>query len=84
MHLPRKYTKCTEHLEKNANPADTLYHYTDWSGLKGILEKQQLWLTLHSQLNDTSEIHHALTTIRDFIFSIIAKRPYTAILDVVI
>lgn len=73
MHLPDRYFKCTENLEKEANPIDTLYHYTTWSGLTGMLSTQQLWLTLYSQLNDTSEIHYALKTIRDFIFSINVK-----------
>lgn len=35
-----------------------LYHYTNYKGLKGILETQTLWATHYKGLNDTSEIKH--------------------------
>jgi hypothetical protein len=69
--LPEKYSKCAENLEKDAKPVGTLYHYTTWGGLTGMLNTQQLWLTHYSQLNDTSEIFHSLEAIRNFIFSIV-------------
>jgi len=72
--LPEKYIKCAENLEKEAYPLDMLFHYTNRSGLHGILRSQQLWLGHFTQLNDTSEVHHALKVIRNFIFSQVIER----------
>jgi Protein of unknown function (DUF2971) len=33
-----------------------LYHYTDATGLKGIIEKEEIWFTSHRYMNDPSEI----------------------------
>lgn len=35
-----------------------LYHYTNYDGLRGILETQTLWATHYKNLNDSSEIEH--------------------------
>lgn len=35
---------------------DTIFHYTDSSGLLGILEKRELWATHYCCLNDPSEL----------------------------
>jgi hypothetical protein len=47
-----------------------LYHYTDATGLKGIVEKKEIWFTSHRYMNDPSEIsfgidaaHKAITRI---------------------
>ncbi len=47
-----------------------LYHYTDAIGLKGIVEKQEIWFTSHRYMNDPSEIsfgidaaHKAITRV---------------------
>jgi len=47
-------------LEAAPSP-EILYHYTDESGLKGILTSGQLWLTDILTLNDPSELTHGLT-----------------------
>ena len=72
--LPERYSKCAESIERDANPAGTLFHYTTWGGLNGILNTQQLWLTHFSQLTDTSEVHHGLKCVGDFIFNIMAPK----------
>ncbi|ODS04537.1 DUF2971 domain-containing protein [Vibrio scophthalmi] len=42
-----------------------LYHYTDASGLIGILENKTLWVNDVNYMNDTHEIKHGLKVIRD-------------------
>src|SRR6267378_5669158 len=44
-------------------PPDVLYHYTDASGLLGILESKELWATNIYFLNDSSELHYSLDLI---------------------
>lgn len=39
-------------------PKETLFHYTSFLGLKGILESRCIWLTDYKYLNDSSEIEH--------------------------
>jgi len=41
-------------------PPDTIYHYTDDNGLKGILQHGALWLTDIFSLNDPSELKHGI------------------------
>ena len=41
-------------------PPGTLYHYTDFDGVAGILATRSLWLSKISTLNDTSEIRLAV------------------------
>jgi hypothetical protein len=38
----------------------TLYHYTDGAGLRGIVESQKLWFTSYLHLNDPSELTHGM------------------------
>jgi len=71
LQLPERYSTCSQVLEKHANPKSILYHYTDWSGLLGILQSKQLWLTDYTQLNDTSEIQYALKRISNYILNTI-------------
>lgn len=35
---------------------NSIYHYTDVGGLKGILESHKLWISHSYFMNDTSEI----------------------------
>lgn len=48
-------------------PETTLYHYTNYNGLEGILKTRKLWLSDYSCLNDTSEIKYALTKVKEII-----------------
>lgn len=43
-------------LESDQDLPDTLYHYTDITGLKGIWEDGHLWATGAQFLNDTTEL----------------------------
>ena len=45
-------------------PAFPLYHYTDQTALRGILEKQQLWCFLHSQQSDPTEVSYSMEIAR--------------------
>jgi hypothetical protein len=40
-----------------------LYHYTDWSGARGILRGQHFWETAHDCTNDEAEIKSAHSVI---------------------
>ncbi|HVY52993.1 MAG TPA: hypothetical protein VHA13_00550, partial [Gammaproteobacteria bacterium] len=55
--LDKKIKRLLE--EKDGYPQDGLYHYTDLSGLGGILSTRKLWMTHYSSLKDQSEIKHA-------------------------
>lgn len=44
-----------------------VYHYTDASGLMGILTSGEVWLTDYRFLNDKSEMEHTLQSVRDLI-----------------
>ena len=43
-------------MEKTSDVYKSLYHYTTWSGLLGIISSQSLWATHYKFLNDYSEI----------------------------
>jgi hypothetical protein len=47
----------------------TLYHYTSATGLLGILESRSLWATSIHQLNDATELQHALVLTRLYLAS---------------
>ena len=49
------------------DPKKTLFHYTNFVGLKGILQTRRLWLTDHKYLNDPSEIAHGKNNILNYI-----------------
>jgi hypothetical protein len=42
--------------QEDKNITQPLYHYTDATGLKGIVEKKEVWFTSHRYMNDPSEI----------------------------
>ena len=48
-------------------PKGALYHYTDLSGLQGILQTDDLWLTHSRYLNDDEEITHGYRIVREVI-----------------
>lgn len=51
--------------QNNSAVSETLYHYTDMRGLKGILEAGQIWFTDYRHLNDPSELTHGIDMARD-------------------
>ena len=59
-----------QHLQRQFSEdglPDTLCHYTDFWGLKGILETGTLWATHTQTLNDNSEIEYGVDVIRDYV-----------------
>ena len=48
-----------------------LYHYTDFGGLKGILETQMLWATHYKALNDFSEVEQMRSVLEGSTFKIV-------------
>jgi hypothetical protein len=52
-----------------------LYHYTDATGLKGIVEKQEIWFTSHRYVNDPSEISFGIDAARQAITRVPADGP---------
>jgi hypothetical protein len=49
---------------KHIPSPETLYHYTDIDGLKGILSTQKLWATNAVFLNDRTELLHSLSMLK--------------------
>src|SRR5262249_30846819 len=47
-----------------ATPPRVLYHYTSWSGLRGILKTQRMWATAHNCTSDPAELVSANEVIR--------------------
>jgi len=57
-------------------PPRMLFHYTDGTGLRGIVEQGTLWLSDIFGLNDPSELRHGLKIAIDILKSrVIATRP---------
>ena len=46
-----------------AKPPETLYHYTSVHGLKGIVERGEIWCTRTDFFNDASEIGYGLKQV---------------------
>ena len=57
----------TEELIYGPAQGQALYHYTDLSGLQGILQNDDLWLTHSRYLNDDEEITHGYRIVREVI-----------------
>jgi hypothetical protein len=49
---------------------ETLYHYTNVAGLRGIFESESIWFTDFRHLNDPSEIIHGIEMCHDVIRNI--------------
>src|SRR5229473_173006 len=56
-------------------PAALLFHYTTADGLKGIIEKNELWATSAYFLNDSAEITYGCGLLREVLDEWIAKNP---------
>lgn len=65
-----------DRFHKKKLPKDTLYHYTSYTGLKGIIKSQELWLTDYRDLNDTSEIKNSLEQIEELIKNVTKSSYY--------
>jgi hypothetical protein len=51
----------------SAQPSRLLYHYTDPTGMLGILQGQTIWATDAQYLNDTHEVQLAAKRIGDLL-----------------
>ena len=45
-------------------PTETIYHYTNFSGLIGMLEKRALWASNILYMNDSAEMNHTVELIK--------------------
>lgn len=50
-----------------AEPPEILFHYTNSSGLRGILESSRLWATHYRFLNDASELTYGMTLFESLV-----------------
>ena len=61
---------------------DLVYHYTDQSGLVGIIQRREIWATNVGYLNDISEVAHGVDYFAenraDVLKALIEKRPFDA------
>jgi hypothetical protein len=53
--------------QKAGTIKETLYHYTNMAGLRGIFESESIWFTDFRHLNDPSEIVHGIEMSHDVI-----------------
>ncbi len=60
-----------EHLDLRA--PSQLFHYTDQSGLLGIIKSGQLWATKIQYMNDTTELALAISLAKDHLTERIEK-----------
>lgn len=49
------------------SPPKFIYHYTDINGLLGLIESGNIWATHVSRLNDSSEYHHGIKFVTDYV-----------------
>jgi hypothetical protein len=63
--LAAQVNKSEEPAEHVITFCPELYHYTDTSGLKGIVESNSLWATYFGDLNDAQEVHALRVPIVD-------------------
>jgi hypothetical protein len=59
-----------EFHEEQPLPPESLYHYTDVGGLKGIVETHSIWATHARCLNDPTEVQHTQRLLTDAIASV--------------
>lgn len=56
----RMFSAVVKRPEFSNNPAGRVYHFTDASGLIGIVENSKLWASRATCLNDAGEVKHGL------------------------
>ena len=61
-------------FEKEPIGPETIYHYTDIHGLKGIIDTGEIWLTDYQYMNDSKEIIHGLNSAKK-IFKALREKP---------
>lgn len=63
------------HPPDPASIPDVLYHYTNASGLHGMLGSGSIWLSHYRYLNDTSEIQHTESLLREVLSAALESTP---------
>lgn len=58
-----KIREITEKLYSGI-PSETLYHYTTFTGLLGIIDRRALWVSDIRYMNDSAELRHATDLIQ--------------------
>ncbi len=51
----------------NSSEDETVYHYSDVSALKSMIDNKQLWLTRYDYLNDTEEVKFTYKIIKKYV-----------------
>jgi hypothetical protein len=70
------YSKAALQARESAtNIVSPLYHYTDAAGVKGIIERQQVWFTHYMHLNDPSELRFGMDIARSVLNEIAGDEP---------
>ncbi len=59
----------------NKLPKTLLYHYTNRSGLEGILKNKVIWFKNFINLTDKDEIHYSIDIVTDAISQYLKKSP---------
>lgn len=59
-----KTSLTNDKVKKTVEPYETIYHYTNFDGLIGILESQNLYATNMNFLNDRKELKHGMSLIQ--------------------
>src|SRR5258706_2326348 len=80
LQLEKEFSEVSSRVwtSKIVNPNDAkpdLFHYTDASGLLGILRSCSLWTTHCQSLNDSSEMHYAIKQACDLLDCLVKKGP---------
>src|ERR1039458_2675682 len=60
---------------KSVPPTGLIYHYTTADGLKGIIEKNELWASSAYFLNDSAEITYGYGVLKEVLDTWVAKNP---------
>lgn len=63
------------------NKSEFLYHYTNFEGLKGIIDSKSLWLTNRKHMSDTSEFMHSKLLIEKRITKALSASRYKNVSD---
>jgi Protein of unknown function (DUF2971) len=64
-----------EFIAPKQSPMRLLHHYTTADGLKGIIEKNELWATSAYFLNDSAEITYGYGLLKEALDDWLAKNP---------
>jgi hypothetical protein len=78
--LDQELDSICERFEAGPPLPSTLYHYTSWPGLKGILASREVWATSHECTNDDRELRTADDAVREIAQQLEKTRDGTAAL----